>query len=82
MGYRYTMRISPDDVGSRVVIRWRLPAGPVTDVIGQLESLSDEAFVVRKSSGQVVTIPRDRVVAAKPVPPASPGSPRRRSQSG
>jgi hypothetical protein len=48
----------------------------VADVLGVLESLSDEAFVVRKASGELVTVPRDRVLAAKPVPPAPPRKPR------
>jgi hypothetical protein len=74
MRYRYVVRISADDVGSRVVIRWRRP-GPgesdeVADVLGVLESVSPQAFVVRKASGEVVTTPRDRVLAAKPIPPA------------
>jgi hypothetical protein len=72
--YRYAMRLGPDDVGSRVVIRWRRPTPPdgpdeVADVLGILESAGPDAFVVRKSSGEVVTVPRDRALAGKPIPP-------------
>lgn len=70
MRYRYVVRIGSSDVGSRVVIRWRRPDGEVADVLGVLEAASAEAFVVRKASGELVTVPRDRAMAAKPIPPA------------
>jgi hypothetical protein len=76
MRYRYVVRIGADDVGSRVVIRWRRPDDQVTDVLGVLESVSPEVFVVRRASGEVVTTPRDRVLAAKPIPPTPPRSSR------
>jgi len=67
-------RLTPDDVGSRVVVRWRRPAAggagdEVADVLGILEYADDSSFTVRKSSGESVSIPRDRVLAAKTVPP-------------
>ena len=70
MRYRYVVRLSPADVGSRVVIRWRRPDGAIADVLGVLESAPPDAFVVAKASGEVITVPRDRALAAKPIPPA------------
>ena len=79
------VRLMPQDVGSRVVVRWRRPvatgpgeaaglgeaSGPgeeVADVLGILEAADDVSFVVRKASGDVVTIPRERALAAKTIP--------------
>lgn len=70
MRYRYEVRLTEGDVGSRVVIRWRRPSGEVADVLGILEAADAAEFVVRKSSGEAVSIPRERALAAKPVPPA------------
>lgn len=69
MRYRYVVRLGPDDVGNRVVIRWQRSDAEVADVLGILESVSDQAFVVRKSAGEVVTVPRERALAGKPIPP-------------
>ena len=71
--YRLEVKLSAADVGSRVVIRWRRPAGDgeeIADVLGVLEAVGAVSFTVRKSSGEVVTIPRDRALAGKTVPPA------------
>ncbi len=79
MRYRLVVRLTPDDVGQRVVIRWRPgqdDTGQMTDVLGILEEYGAESFVVRKRDGQRVVIPRARAVAGKVVPPAPP--PRRR----
>lgn len=58
--------------GTRVVVRYRRdsPGGgpPLTDVVGDLVSLDDEALVVAGRRG-TVRVPRAAVVAAKPVPP-------------
>jgi hypothetical protein len=63
-----------DDVGQRVVIRWRPPwpeaGGRMTDVLGILEVHSADSFTGSKASGQLVVIPRQRAVAGKVVPPA------------
>jgi hypothetical protein len=67
------VRLGAGDVGSRVVIRWRRPAGDgeeIADVLGILEAAGAVSFLVRKSSGEVVTIPRDRALAGKTVPAA------------
>ena len=86
MRYRLVVRLTADDVGQRVVIRWLLP-GPgnserMTDVLGILEEHSAESFTVRTRDGQRVVIPRARAVAGKVVPPAPPPRrPRTRPES-
>ncbi|MEV6340020.1 GNAT family N-acetyltransferase [Nocardia vinacea] len=63
--------ILPDiQLGRRVVLRYRLPAGypqPLTDVIGELVSLDPPT--VRSADGQVVAVAADRVVAMKALGP-------------
>ena len=85
MWYRLEVRLSTADVGSRVVIRWRRPAGDggdeIADVLGVLESAGAVSFTVRKASGELVTIPRDRALAGKTVP-AAPRRDRREPESG
>ena len=74
MRYRMEVRLTAADVGSRVVIRWRRPRGAdgtgdeVADVLGILQAADDSAFVVRKASGELVTIARNRALAGKAVP--------------
>ncbi|MGV9743855.1 N-acetylglutamate synthase, CG3035 family [Rhodococcus zopfii] len=54
-------------LGSRVVLRYRLPAGyshPMTDVIGELVAL-EPAVVVRTETRQLVQVAPDSVVALK-----------------
>ena len=71
--YQLEIRLSAADVGSRVVIRWRRPAGDgdeIADVLGVLAAADAASFTVRKASGEVVTIPRERALAAKTVPAA------------
>lgn len=70
--YRLEVRLSAADVGSRVVIRWRRPAGDseqIADVLGVLTTADDASFTVRKATGELVAIPHDRVLAGKTVPP-------------
>jgi hypothetical protein len=73
MRYRYVVRIGPEDVGQRVVVRWRRPAAgggdEVADVVGPLEAADEDGFAVRDRRGQLVRIPRGRALAAKVVPP-------------
>lgn len=77
MRYRLEVKITDGDIGSRVVIRYRRPDGQVTDVLGTLEAAGDASFAVRKASGETVTVPCDRALAAKTVPPAPPRRPSR-----
>ena len=73
MRYRYVVRIGPEDVGQRVVVRWRRPAAgggeEVADVVGPLEAADEDGFAVRDRRGELVRIPRERALAAKVVPP-------------
>jgi N-acetylglutamate synthase len=41
----------------------------MTDVLGVLDALTDDSLQVRRDDGEVVTVDRAEVVAAKPVPP-------------
>jgi GNAT superfamily N-acetyltransferase len=62
-------RITPADVGRRVVVRYRLPAdGRATDVLGRLDAWSDGILSVRRADGSTVEVNVADVVAAKPVP--------------
>jgi ribosomal protein S18 acetylase RimI-like enzyme len=56
-------------VGRRVVIRWMLPDGRATDVLGVCEAWSDEEALVRTEDGAAVSIPTHLIVTGKPVPP-------------
>jgi N-acetylglutamate synthase len=73
MRYRMVVRITPADVGQRVVIRWRRP-GPgdsdeIADVLGILEEADALSFTVRTRDGKLVVIPAERALAGKLVPP-------------
>ena len=84
MRYRLEVRLTPADIGQRVVIRWRPgPEGStqMTDVLGILEQADDQSFTVRTRDGQLVVIPRTRALAGKVIPPAPPRRPRQHPQS-
>jgi hypothetical protein len=74
MRYRYVVRIGPEDIGRRVVVRWHRPAASgsgedeVADVVGPLEACDDNGFAVRNRRGELVLIPRERAMAAKVIP--------------
>jgi hypothetical protein len=73
MRYQMVVRITPADVGKRVVIRWRRP-GPgdseqIADVLGILEEADALSFTVRTRDGNLVVIPAERALAGKLVPP-------------
>lgn len=81
MRYRMVVRITPADVGKRVVIRWRRP-GPgdgeqIADVLGILEQADALSFTVRTRDDKLVVIPAERALAGKLVPP--PPARRRRA---
>lgn len=70
-----SVRISAHDVGSRVVIRYRLAPDQhgshgesLTDVLGELVSYDDVSVVVRRKDGEPVEVATHLVVAAKVVP--------------
>ena len=80
MRYRLVVRLTPADVGKRVVIRWRPGPGEstqMTDVLGILEQADAGSFTVRTRDGRLAVIPAERAVAGKVVPP--PPAPRRRT---
>ena len=73
MRFRAEVRLTPADVGQRVVIRWRRP-GPgdgdqIADVLGLLEQADAESLAVRTSGGELVLIPAGRALAGKVIPP-------------
>ena len=72
--YRLEVRLTPADVGQRVVIRWRRPSPgdgeQIADVLGILEENDPASFAVRTSDGALVVIPAARALAGKVVPPA------------
>jgi hypothetical protein len=73
--FRLEVRLTSDDVGRRVVIRWRRPgahADEVADVLGILEASDGASFSVRTARGELVVIGRDRALAGKVVPPPRP----------
>ena len=73
MPFRLEVRLTPADIGKRVVIRWRRP-GPrgsdqIADVLGVLEQADSESFTVRTRDGALIVIPAARALAGKVVPP-------------
>jgi hypothetical protein len=65
--FAYEVRVSCEDLGRRVTVRYRLPASGFSDVIGILETCDERNFGIRDRSGALRTIARDDVVAAKVV---------------
>jgi hypothetical protein len=74
MHYRYVVQVGPEDIGRRVVVRWRRPAASgsgedeVADVVGLLEACDENRFAVRNRRGDLVVIARERAMAAKVIP--------------
>ena len=66
----YVVRLTPADVGARVVVRRRLTAGGSGDLLGVLERWDDELVVVRDWRGETHDVRPADVVAGKRVPPA------------
>jgi len=60
--------------GRRWVIRYRLPDGSATDVIGWVDALSADEVQVSEVGGRVRRVARASIVAARAAPPA-PGGP-------
>lgn len=78
MRIRYANRLTPADVGQRVVIRrWlRDDAGTTvqSDVIGVLESWSEEGLLtVHSKRGETVVVDQRDILAAKTLPPTTGG---------
>ena len=69
MRFAYRVAVDCEDVGRRVTVRYRLPSGKLTDVLGDLEGCDETTFEVRARDGAVRRVTRADVVAAKVVPP-------------
>ena len=84
MRFRLEVRLTAANVGNRVVIRWRRPTADggeeVADVLGILEAADEGSFQVRKASGELVSIPLERALAGKTVPPKPGRSSSRQAQ--
>jgi hypothetical protein len=68
-GVTYARTAGPEHVGTRVVVRRRLPDGGYGDLLGTLVSWSQDGLVVRDRHDAEHAVPLADVVAAKPVPP-------------
>ena len=66
--------LSDAPLGTRVVVRYRIDGGLLTDALGELVGRADGDCTVRTRRADVV-IPLRLVVAAKEVPPAPPRRP-------
>lgn len=69
---RYAATLGPADVGERVVVRRRLDAGGLGDLLGRLERWDEAAVEVLDRHGTRHHVRREDVVAGKRVPPAPP----------
>jgi GNAT superfamily N-acetyltransferase len=63
--YLLASSLTPGDVGRRVVVRWSLPGGQASDVLGELESWTHTHLSVRRRDGSVEVVPLDAVLAGK-----------------
>ncbi len=70
MPLRYTLTLTPSDVGARVVVRRVLPEGGLGDVLGQLERWAGGTLAIRRRDGTLITVAESDLVAAKVVPAA------------
>ena len=65
--YLLSSSLTPADVGRRVVVRWSLPDGRATDVLGELEQSTATELAVRRRDGSVELVPIGAVLAGKVV---------------
>ena len=68
MSDRIGLRVGPEHVGARVVLRRRAPGGRYVDLLGELLSWADGVARVRTRTGEA-TVAIDQVIAGRPVPP-------------
>lgn len=70
---RYVVRIDPRDVGKRVTIRVRVPAGPgeptTTDVVGMLRRWDEGTLEIVRKDGTVEVLDERRLLAGRVVEP-------------
>ncbi|TAL44925.1 MAG: hypothetical protein EPN91_03465 [Salinibacterium sp.] len=62
-------------IGTRVVVRYLIDDGRATDALGPLRSVNESHAVIDTKRG-LESVPLDRVIAAKEVPPAPKPRPR------
>lgn len=76
MGRQYVVRITPDDVGSRVSVRSRTgedAEGPrFTDALGVLEAWEAGILRIRRRDGEHVEVAEALLVAGKVLPGPPP----------
>jgi N-acetylglutamate synthase len=64
------VRVGPDDVGRRVVLRHALADGRATDVLGELMAWDDPSGFARVATRHgEVAVPLENILLGKPVPP-------------
>lgn len=68
MSGRVALRVGPENVGSRVVLRRRAPGGRYVDLLGELVSWGEGVARVRTRAGEA-SVPLDQVIAGRLVPP-------------
>lgn len=72
MPARLVQRLTPDDVGKRVTVRWRDDDGRPTDVVGWLRAWEGGWLHVERRDGSLARVPDDRLLAGKVVPTPPP----------
>jgi hypothetical protein len=75
MKYRSSDQLAPEHIGRRVTVRRRLDEGGLGDVLGILEDVDEESVRVRIASGDVRSIARALIVAARVHPRPARGKP-------
>lgn len=75
---RYTVRITPADVGQRVTVRARIPGpGPTaTDTVGVLRSWAGGVLAIERRDGTLAEVAEGDLLAARVIPPQPPRPPR------
>ena len=65
--YRSVDTLGPQHRGHRVTVRRKLSEGGYTDIVGVLEHIDISSANIRTHKGDVVTIPRSEIAAARVV---------------
>ena len=76
MALRLVVRITADDVGSRVSVRSRLAGGPssarMTDTVGRLLRWSNGVLAIQRRDGSIQEVLEEDLLAGKVLPEMSP----------
>ncbi len=74
MQARYVVRITPADVGARVSVRARIPAGPgeptTSDTLGHLRAWESGVLTIERKDGSRAKITEGDLLAARVIPAA------------